>query len=152
MDKTYSVKNKTILVIEDNENDQFLIMRSIRKHNIANDIRVVSDGREALDYLQHKGKYEKSDHNMPHLILLDLKLPKISGLDVLKEIRKHPKTELTPVIILTSSDEEKDIISSYKLGANSYVKKPIDFTEFADAIKSLGLYWLILNVSIDQSL
>ena len=149
MGKTYSVNDKTILVVEDNENDQFLIMRSIRKHNIANDIHVVSDGKEALDYLKYEGKYKDSDHHMPHLVLLDLKLPKIGGLDVLKEIRSNPKTELTPVIILTSSDEERDIIKSYKLGANSYVRKPIDFGEFAEAIKNLGLYWLILNVSID---
>ncbi len=149
MGKNYTPKNKTILVIEDNENDQFLIMRSIRKHNIANDIFVVGDGVEALDYLYHRGKYKDTDHTMPHLILLDLKLPKMSGLEVLKKIRENPETTLIPIIILTSSDEEKDIVSSYKFGANSYVRKPIDFIEFAEAIKNLGLYWLILNVSAE---
>ncbi|MDK2952462.1 MAG: hypothetical protein PWQ77_2127, partial [Kosmotogales bacterium] len=147
--KNYTSKNKTILVIEDNENDQFLIMRSIRKHNIANDIFVVGDGIEALDYLYYRGRYKDSNHTAPHLILLDLKLPKMGGLEVLKKIRENPETALIPVIILTSSDEEKDIVSSYKLGANSYVRKPIDFVEFAEAIKNLGLYWLILNVSAE---
>jgi two-component system response regulator len=142
------VKKNIILLVEDNPDDEVLTVRALKKDNIANEIIVVRDGAEALDYLYCKGSYENRDtSSQPELILLDLKLPKINGIEVLKKIRSEKSTELIPVIILTSSNEEKDLINSYKLGANSYVRKPVDFNQFIEAAKQLKLYWLVLNES-----
>lgn len=140
------MNKKTILLVEDNQDDIELAIRAFKKNNIANNIDVVKDGEEALDYLFQKGRYSHlTDEDYPVLVLLDLKLPKVGGLDVLKKIRENKNTSLTPVVILTSSREEKDLISGYKIGANSYIRKPVDFNQFTEAIKQLGLYWLVLN-------
>lgn len=139
-------KNKTILFVEDNPDDVELTLRALKKNNIVNDIVVVRDGAEALDYLYGSGKYAGRDTSvLPTVILLDLKLPKVDGLEVLRRVRAEESTRLLPVVILTSSDEEKDMIDSYNLGANSYVRKPVDFIQFAEAVKQLKLYWLLLN-------
>lgn len=139
------IQNK-ILLIEDNDDDIELVEIALNSGFIANDLDVVKDGAEALDYLHCKGKYiNKSIDDLPALILLDLNLPKITGFEVLKEIRSNEKTCLIPVTIFTSSDQEKDIIESYKLGANSYIQKPVDFEKFKEAISQLGFYWLIFN-------
>lgn len=137
---------KTILLVEDNPDDELLTLLAIKDNNIVNEVIVAHDGEEALDYLFGNGKYKERDLNlMPQVILLDLKLPKVDGLGVLKQIRLNPLTRLLPVVILTSSKEERDIINSYHLGANSYIRKPVDFEQFSDSIKQLGLYWLVLN-------
>ncbi len=139
-------KEKTILLVEDNPDDVELTLRALEKHNIRNEITVVRDGVEALDYLFATGAYAERDKStMPTVILLDLKLPKIDGLEVLRRIRADERTKLLPVVILTSSKEEQDIINGYKLGVNSYVRKPVDFNHFSDAVRQLGLYWLLLN-------
>jgi two-component system response regulator len=141
-----SVKKKTILLVEDNPDDELLTLRAMRKNNIANEIVVVRDGAEALDYIFCTGEYEERNiAEGPQVILLDLNLPKIGGLDVLKRVRSDPRTALYPVVVLTSSKEEKDLVESYRLGANSYIRKPVDFNQFSDAIRQLGLYWLVLN-------
>jgi CheY-like chemotaxis protein len=138
--------NKVILVVEDNPDDEFLTLRALKENNIMNDVIVARDGEEALDFLFKKGKYQNRNSGIiPQLILLDLKLPKIDGLEVLKEIRSNLETRLMPVVILTSSKEETDLLKSYSLGANSYIRKPVDFDQFSQAIKTLGLYWLVLN-------
>lgn len=138
--------NETILLVEDNPDDVELLLRALRKNNIANDITITSDGAEALDYLFAQGKFSSRNANeTPRIILLDLKLPKLNGLQVLERIRADERTALTPVIILTSSKEEQDLISGYKSGANSYVRKPVDFNEFVDAVRQIGLYWLLIN-------
>ena len=138
--------NKTILLVEDNLDDVELTLRALKKNNIRNEISVVSDGAEALDYLLGKGKYSDRDlSNTPAVILLDLKLPKVDGLEVLRQIRANERTKFLPVVILTSSKQEQDIINGYGLGVNSYVRKPVDFNQFNEAIKNLGLYWLFLN-------
>ena len=140
------MENKIILLVEDNPDDQVLTLRALRKSNIANEVIVVNDGVEALDYLFGTGTYAGRDTSfMPQLILLDLKLPKLDGLQVLQRLRADKRTQLLPVVVLTTSREEQDIIKSYSLGANSYVRKPVDFTEFAQAVQKLGLYWLLLN-------
>ncbi len=140
--------NKVILLVEDNPDDELLTLRAFKKSNILNEIIVVRDGAEALDYLFAAGAYAERDPNeLPQLILLDLKLPKVSGLEVLRRLRANEQTRLLPVVILTSSNEERDIIDGYKLGANSYVRKPVDFVQFAEAVQRLGLYWLVLNES-----
>ena len=140
------MKTKKILLVEDSPDDQELIRMGFEESHIANDLVIVGDGAQALDYLFGAGKYADRDvSDKPHIILLDLKLPKVNGLEVLERLRADPRTEFIPVIILTSSSEEEDILASYKLGANSYVRKPVDFNHFAEAIKRLGLYWLILN-------
>lgn len=137
---------KTILLVEDNANDEYLTLRALKKHNVANDVVVARDGVEALDYLFGTGPHAGRDtRELPLVVLLDLKLPKIDGLEVLRRIRNDERTRLLPVVILTSSNEERDVINGYKLGTNSYVQKPVDFTAFMDAVGQLGLYWLMLN-------
>lgn len=137
---------KNILLVEDNPDDEALTLRALRKHNIVNDVDVARDGAEALDYMFCTGKWSDRDQRLaPQVVLLDLKLPKIDGLEVLRRIRADPRTRLQPVVILTSSNEERDRVEGYGLGANSYIRKPVDFDEFVDAVKQLGLYWLVLN-------
>jgi two-component system, response regulator len=137
---------KTILLIEDNPSDIDLTIRAFERSRIANELIVAEDGQEALDYLWGLGKWEGRDVlELPALTLLDLKLPKIAGLDVLRRIRADARTRRIPVVILTSSKEEQDVAASYDLGVNSYIRKPVDFTQFASAAEQLGLYWLLLN-------
>jgi len=138
--------DKTILLVEDNPDDVELTLRVLKQNNITNQVKVVNDGVEALDYLFAEGDYSDRDiSDLPAVILLDLKLPKVDGLEVLRRIRADERTKLTPVVILTSSKEEQDLINGYSLGANSYVRKPVEFGQFADAVRQLGLYWLLLN-------
>ncbi len=140
--------HKVILLVEDNPDDEALAIRALKKNNILNEVVTARDGVEAIDYLQGSGKYEGRDIAIqPQLILLDLQLPKMDGLEVLRRIRNNPLTELLPVVILTTSTEQQDLISSYKLGANSYIRKPVDFDQFIAAVNQLGLYWLVLNES-----
>lgn len=135
-----------ILLVEDNPADVQLALRAFRKSHIANEVVVARTGVEALDYLFGTGVHTGRDTgNPPHLMLLDLKLPKLDGLEVLQRVRADERTRLLPVVILTSSDEQRDLVESYRLGANSYVRKPVDFDQFAAAIQQLGLYWLVLN-------
>lgn len=137
---------QVILLVEDNPDDVALTLRGFRQSNIINEVVVAQDGVEALDYLFATGAHAGRDTSaMPQVILLDLKLPKVDGLEVLRRIRADQRTKLLPVVILTSSIEERDLIESYNLGANSYVRKPVDFTQFAEAVRQLGLYWLVLN-------
>jgi two-component system response regulator len=141
------VENKTILLVEDNPDDEALTLRALRKNHILNEVVVARDGVEALDYLFGTGRHEGRDTDIqPHLVLLDLKLPKIDGLEVLRSMRADPRTRLQPVAVLTTSNEERDIVSSYALGANSYIRKPVDFDQFMEAVRQLGLYWLVVNV------
>ena len=141
-----NMKDKIILLIEDNPDDEALTLRALEKNNIKNDVVVARNGAEALDYLFGTGSYSGRDLTvMPQVTLLDLKLPKIDGLEVLRQLRANELTRLLPVVILTSSNEEQDRVNGYGLGANSYVRKPIDFGQFMDAVRELGLYWLILN-------
>ncbi|HHH13995.1 MAG TPA: response regulator [Thiolapillus brandeum] len=140
------MNRKVLLLVEDNPDDEMLTIRALKKHNLANEIVVARDGQEALDYLFGEGEYEARDEEeLPQVILLDLKLPKVDGLQVLERIRANPRTRAVPVVVLTSSNEEQDIIRSYDLGANSYVRKPVDFEQFVEAARQLGLYWLVLN-------
>jgi two-component system response regulator len=140
------MEDKMILLVEDNPDDEALTLRALKKNNIGNRVVVVRDGAEALDCLFCTGAYADRDpHDMPQIILLDLKLPKVDGLEVLRRIRADERTRLFPVVILTSSNEERDLLEGYKNGANSYIRKPVDFNQFADAIRQLGLYWLVLN-------
>jgi two-component system response regulator len=137
---------KMILLVEDNADDEALTLRALNKHKIANRIDVVRDGAEALDYLFGTGTHAGRDpHDLPQVILLDLKLPKVDGLEVLRRIRSDPRTHRLPVVILTSSKEEQDMLQAYSIGVNSYVRKPVDFNQFVEAIGQLGLYWLVLN-------
>lgn len=143
--------DKTILLVEDNPDDVALTLRALKKNNIKNAVVVAKDGVEALDYLFGTGAYEGRDlRNKPQLILLDLKLPKVDGLEVLQRLRTDPLTRLLPVVVLTSSKEQRDLIESYSLGANSYIRKPVDFDQFIEAVRQLGLYWMVLNESLDQ--
>ncbi len=140
------MRDGIILLVEDNPDDVELTLRSLRKNNILNEVVVAGDGAEALDYLLGTGAHAGRDLSvMPAVILLDLKLPRIDGLEVLQRLRADERTKLLPVVILTSSKEEQDMLKGYKLGSNSYVRKPVDFTQFSDAVKQLGLYWLLLN-------
>jgi two-component system response regulator len=140
------MEDKMILVVEDNPDDEALTIRALKKNNIGNRLVVVRDGVEALDFLFCTGVYtNRNPNDLPQTILLDLKLPKVDGLEVLKRIRAHERTGLLPVVILTSSKEEQDIVQSYRNGANSYVRKPVDFNQFLEATRQLGLYWLVLN-------
>lgn len=140
------MSNKTILLVEDNPDDVELARRALRKNNIKNDVVVATNGLQALDYLFGTGAYEGRDTSLlPVVTLLDLKLPKVDGLEVLRRIRGDSRTRLLPVVILTSSKEEQDLVNSYSLGANSYIRKPVDFGQFTEAVRQLGLYWLVLN-------
>lgn len=140
------MEEKLILLVEDNPDDEALTLRAFRKNNLMNKVVVAHDGEEALDYLFRRGAYAARDpHEVPEIILLDLKLPKVDGMEVLRQIRANASTGLLPVIILTSSKEEQDLIEGYREGANSYVRKPVDFNQFLEAVKQLGLYWLVLN-------
>ncbi|MGH8369470.1 MAG: response regulator [Gammaproteobacteria bacterium] len=137
---------KLILIVEDNPDDEEMTLRSLSQSGIANDVQVVRDGVEALDFLFGMGAFEGRDLSyMPSVVLLDLKLPKLNGIDVLTRMRQDDRTRNIPVVILTSSSEEEDMIKSYKSGANSYVRKPVIFANFADVVSQLGLYWLLLN-------
>ncbi len=139
-------KDKVILLIEDNPDDELLTLRALRQNKLANDIVVTRDGEEALEYLFATGKYANREARQnPQLILLDLKLPKVDGFEVLRRLRENEKTRLIPVVVLTSSDEDKDMIESYELAANSYVRKPVDFDQFSEAIRQIGMYWLVIN-------
>ena len=136
--------------MEDNPDDEALTIRALQKNGIVNEVVVASDGAEALDYLFGTGEYAGRDVSVqPQLILLDLKLPKIDGLEVLKKIRSDPRTQFNPVVVLTSSSEQRDIVRSYEGGANSYIRKPVDFEQFLTAVNQLGVYWLLLNVVPD---
>lgn len=138
--------NRSILLVEDNPDDVELTILALKNHNILNKIDIARDGKEALDYLFRRGNFiERDPDDMPAVVLLDLKLPKVSGLEVLEQIRENKFTKYLPVVILTSSNEDQDIVSSYKLRANSYIRKPVDFHQFSKVVKDLGLYWLILN-------
>ncbi len=140
------MKNKVILLAEDNQDDVTLTLRALKKSNILNDVVVARDGVEALDYLFASGKYEGRDTRLlPQVILLDLKMPRLDGFEVLQRIRADERTRLIPVIILTTSSEDRDRIAGYNLGANSYIRKPVDFNQFAYAVQQLGLYWLLIN-------
>ncbi len=140
------MKEKTILLVEDNQNDITLTLRALKKNGITNDVTIARDGAEALDYLFGTGPFEGRDATvLPVLILLDLKLPKISGIEVLQRLRLDERTRLVPVVILTTSGEEQDLIDGYRFGANSYIRKPVDFNNFIEAVRQLGLYWLVLN-------
>jgi two-component system, response regulator len=137
---------RVILLVEDNRDDEELTLRALAKSNVTNPIVVVRDGEQALDYLFARGSYAPpAKTETPQVILLDLKLPKLDGLEVLRAIRSDPRTKLLPVVILTSSVEDQDLVRGYDLGANSYIRKPVDFNQFVEAVKQLGLYWLVLN-------
>ena len=145
------VDNKTILLVEDSPDDAKLTLRAFKRNNILNPIVVVRDGIEALDFLFARGAFsDRADKLLPTLIVLDLKLPKLDGLGVLKAVRGDARTRLLPVVMLTSSKEDEDVISCYSLGANSYVRKPVDFAEFAEAAKLIGIYWLMTNQSLPE--
>lgn len=140
------IGNKTILLVEDNPDDEALAIRALRRHNISNEIVVAHDGVEALDYLFGTGIFAGRDINLkPTVILLDLKLPRIDGLEVLRRLREDERTKLLPIVILTTSNEEQDMLNSYSLGCNSYIRKPVDFVQFSEAIRQLGMYWLLMN-------
>ena len=138
--------NRVIFLVEDNPDDEALTLRALQKNNIGNRVVVAHDGAEALDFLLGRGSQAGGDSNvMPQVILLDLKLPKVDGLEVLRQLRANERTKYLPVVILTSSNEEQDLLRGHGLGANSYVRKPVDFNQFTEAVRQLGLYWLVLN-------
>ena len=142
---------KTILLVEDSADDEELTTRALRKANIVNEIVVARDGKEALDYLFGQGAHAGRDlSRMPAVILLDLKLPKLSGLDVLQRVRADPRTKLVPIVVLTSSSEDEDMLKSYEWGANSYVRKPVEFGAFVNAVSQLGIYWMLLNEAVPK--
>jgi len=141
-----NLQDVQILMVEDNPNDAELATRAFKKHRLSNSLHWVKDGAEALDFLFARGEYsERNGNQHPKLILLDLKLPKVEGLEVLRQVKSNEKTSTIPVVVLTSSAEERDIIESYRLGVNSYITKPVDFDKFVDSVAELGFYWLLLN-------
>lgn len=140
---------KTLLLVEDNEQDELLILRALRKVNLANQVEVVRDGQQALDYLFGEGEFaQRAGSEPPAVVLLDINLPRIGGLEVLSRLRADERTRLVPIVILTSSDEDRDRMRSYQGGCNSFVRKPLDFTEFAQTVARLGLYWVATNESV----
>lgn len=140
------IEDRVVLLVEDNPTDEALTLRALRKANVCNETVVVRDGAEALDYLFARGTHAgRAAEKFPALVLLDLKLPKVDGLEVLRQLRDDPRTKLVPVVVLTSSNEDADVIQSYARGCNSYVRKPVEFTQFAEAVRQLGLYWLVVN-------
>jgi two-component system response regulator len=136
---------KVILLVEDNPDDEALTLRAFAKNNIRNSLVVVRDGEEALEWLLKRGKHQNRTEPDPQIVLLDLKLPKVDGLEVLRQLREDPRTKLLPVVILTSSNEESDLLRGYELRANSYIRKPVDFARFVEAVREIGMYWLVLN-------
>jgi len=145
------MNNKIILLVEDDPDDEALTLRALKKNRILNEVKVTRDGVEALDYLFGRGDYAGRDTGaLPQVVLLDLRLPRLDGLEVLRQLRADERTCLLPIVVLTSSDEERDIVESYRLGANSYVRKPIDFSQFSEAVRQLGLYWLVLNEGLPE--
>ena len=138
-------ETKVILLVEDNPDDEALTLRAFAKNNIGNRIVVVRDGAEALDWLFKRGRHAVRGEPEPQIVLLDLKLPKVDGLEVLRQMRDDPRTKLMPVVILTSSKEESDVLRGYELRANSYIRKPVDFARFVEAVREIGMYWLVLN-------
>lgn len=134
-----------ILLVEDNPDDVELTVHALKRNNIANPIVIVRDGQEAIDYLFCRGKFAGANHELPNVILLDLKLPKVDGIEVLQKIKSDRKLKLIPVVVLTSSKEESDLIKSYDLGVNSYIRKPVDFDQFVETVKQIGFYWLLIN-------
>ena len=137
---------KTILLVEDNPDDEALAIRALKRHHISNEVIVAHDGVEALEYLFCTGMYAERDINFkPTVVLLDLKLPRVDGLEVLRRLRGDERTKLLPIVVLTTSSEEQDMLNSYSLGCNSYIRKPVDFVQFSEAIRQLGMYWLLMN-------
>ena len=140
------MKTKSILLVEDNRQDEMLILRVLRKNNLANQVDVVRDGQQALDYIFRQGEYQaRASADLPTVILLDINLPRLNGLEVLERLRNDNRSRLVPIVILTSSDDERDRLRSYGIGANSFVRKPLDFAEFAETVARLGVYWLATN-------
>lgn len=140
--------NKGMLLVEDNDQDEKLILRVLRKANLINEVDVVRDGQQALDYLAAVGEYaHRQDAQLPTVVLLDINLPRVNGLEVLRRLRAEERTRLLPIVMLTSSDDQRDLLSSYLDGANSFVRKPLDFGEFAQTVAQLGVYWMALNQS-----
>ena len=145
------INSKTILLVEDNPQDEILTLRALRRANLINQIDVVRDGQQALDYLFRQGEFaDREGPDLPTVVLLDIGLPRLSGLEVLERLRADTRTALLPVVILTSSDEDRDRLKSYEVGANSFVRKPVDFAEFAETVARLGVYWLATNESAPQ--
>ena len=141
-----SPREVDILLVEDNKDDLELALHALRKERLANRIQIVRDGEEALDFIFCRGKFtDRSVNHQPRIVLLDLKLPKVDGMEVLKQLKSDPRTRHIPVVILTSSKEERDLVSGYNLGANSYIQKPVDFDQFRETVKQVGLYWLVVN-------
>ncbi len=138
-------ETKVILLVEDNPDDEALTLRAFAKNNIGNRIVIARDGAEALDWLFKRGQHAERSEPEPQIVLLDLKLPKVDGLEVLRQMRDDPRTKLMPVVILTSSKEESDVLRGYELRANSYIRKPVDFARFVEAVREIGMYWLVLN-------
>ena len=136
---------RRILIVDDSPNDVLLAIKTLKKNNLANEIDVAKDGEEALDYLYKRGKYDGRENVNPAVIVMDIKMPKVNGIEVLKDIRSNPEFKLIPVIMLTSSGKQKDLVESYKLGANAYVVKPVDIAQFMEAIKVLGQFWAVIN-------